>query len=122
MMIDSGSGKTDASWKFIQWWMSESAQLKFGYAIEAQMGTAARWNSANTNAFFGMAWDIDDKEVIRESFAQIDDIPVVMGGYYTSRYINNAYNQAAISNKDMREALEKANKSINAELERRRSR
>lgn len=121
MMIDNGSGKGDKSWEFIKWWMSESVQLKFGYAIEAQMGTAARWNSANTNAFFGMAWNVDDREIIKESFSQIDDIPVVMGGYYTSRYINNAYNQAAISNKDMREALEKANKSINAELERRRS-
>lgn len=120
MMIDNSNGNKQKSWDFIKWWMSENVQLKFGYSIEAQMGTAARWNSANINAFFGMAWNVEDKEIIRESFAQIDDVPVVMGGYYTSRYINNAYNQAAISNKDLREALEKANKSINAELERRR--
>lgn len=110
----------DESWEFVKWWMSTEIQLEFGYTIEAEMGTASRWNSANKEAFFGMAWDKDDLVVIKDSLSERRAMPIVLGGYYTSRYLNTAYNKTAISNENAREQLEVAVDAINAELERRR--
>lgn len=111
----------DESWSFVKWWMSTEIQLEFGYTIEAEMGTASRWNSANKEAFFGMAWDKDDLVVIKDSLSERRAMPIVLGGYYTSRYLNTAYNKTAISNENAREQLEVAVDAINAELERRRN-
>lgn len=121
MLVKNSNNLTDASWEFVKWWMSVDTQTSFGSLIESNMGTSARWNSANKAAFFNMAWDKEDAEVIAECFDSIDNFPVVMGGYYTNRFINNAYNRTAISKvMDARDALEDAYEEINAELERKR--
>lgn len=119
MLIKNSNKRTDEAWQFIKWWTSQDTQSTFGNLIEAKLGSSARWNSANTNAFFNMSWDKEHSEVIRQAYKFINCVPVVMGGYYTSRFINNAYNQAAISKTvDVREALEKASEEINKELAR----
>ncbi len=123
VVLINNKGKKDKSklgWEFIKWWMSYETQVDYGYSIEAEQGTAARWNSANKDAFYAMAWDRDDLAVIKECQKQIDARPVVFGGYYLDRYINNAYNAVAISGKNMREQIEDAAQTIDAELERRR--
>ncbi len=111
----------EESWQFIKWWMSTEIQLSFGYTIEAEMGTASRWNSADKDAFFGMAWNKEDLSVIEQSFENIKATPIVLGGYYTNRYLNTAYNKTAISNEDARSSLETAVDAINSELARRRN-
>lgn len=121
MLVNNGNNRTDASWEFVKWWMSADTQISFGSLIESSMGTSARWNSANKEAFFSMAWDKEDAETIAVCFDNIENVPVVMGGYYTNRFINNAYNRTAISKvMDARDALEDAYEEINAELERKR--
>ena len=46
------------------------------------------------------------------------EIPVVLGGYYTTRYIGNAFNNVVVSgNLTVRDALEEAVEAINKELE-----
>lgn len=121
VVIDNDDLPLDEAWQFVKWWMSTEIQLEFGYTIEAEMGTASRWNSANKEAFFGMAWDKDDLVVIKDSLSERKALPIVLGGYYTSRYLNTAYNKTAISNENAREQLEVAVDAINAELERRRN-
>ena len=46
--------------------------------------------------------------------------PVVLGGYYTSRHILNAYNRILMSNENVRTSMETAVEDINRELKRRR--
>lgn len=121
VIINNDDLLLDEAWRFVKWWMSTEIQLEFGYTIEAEMGTASRWNSANKEAFFGMAWDKDDLSVIEDSLSDRRAMPIVLGGYYTSRYLNTAYNKTAISNEDARESVEFAVEAINAELERRRN-
>ena len=121
VIINNNDLKLNEAWQFVKWWMSTEIQLEFGYTIEAEMGTASRWNSANKEAFFGMAWDKDDLTVIKDSLSERKAVPIVLGGYYTSRYVNTAYNKTAISNENAREKLEFAVDEINAELERRRN-
>jgi len=120
VILDNKDLQLKESWDFLKWWMSTEIQLDFGYTIEAEMGTASRWNSANSEAFYGMAWNKEDISIIKENFENIKAIPIVLGGYYTSRYLNTAYNKTAISNQDARASLEDAVDAINEELERRR--
>lgn len=121
MLVKNSNNHTAASWEFVKWWMSADTQISFGSLIESSMGISARWNSANKEAFFSMAWNKEDSETISLCFDNMRNIPVVMGGYYTSRFINNAYNRTAISKTmEARDALEDAYEEINAELERKK--
>lgn len=121
MLVKNSNNRTEEAWQFVKWWMSQDTQSSFGSLIEAKMGSAARWNSANVNAFFNMSWDKEHAGIIKQAYESIDCIPIVLGGYYTNRFINNAYNRTAISKiSDAREALEEASEEINAELARKR--
>lgn len=121
MLVKNSNNRTEEAWQFVKWWMSQDTQSTFGSLIEAKMGSAARWNSANVNAFFNMSWDKEHAGIIKQAYESIDCIPIVLGGYYTNRFINNAYNRTAISKiSDAREALEEASEEINAELARKR--
>jgi len=119
-MILSQTDDKDACWTFLKWWMSDTVQAQFGNEIEAQLGETARWNSANQTVYEAMAWPIDDLEIIRECLAQIDQTPAVLGGYFTSRHLLNAFNRVCVSNTmDIRDSLEQAVKDVNKELKRR---
>lgn len=81
-MILSQSAHPDEAWQFLKWWMSTSVQRQFGSEIEALNGRAARWNTANLEAFGDMAWPRDDLKQIERTFEQVTQIPVVLGGYF----------------------------------------
>ena len=119
-MILSQTDDPDACWEFLKWWMSDSVQAQFGNEIEAQLGETARWNSANQTVYEAMAWPLDDLEVIRDCLSQIDQTPAVLGGYFTSRHLLNAFTRVCVSNTmDIRDSLEQAVKDVNKELQRR---
>lgn len=105
---------------FLDWWMQEDTQVQYGKSLEAIVGTESRWNSANVEAFFEMSWSDAEKEVIQESFRWAREMPVVLGGYYTTRHITNAWNRTVISKVDARDSLEEAVLDINRELRMRR--
>lgn len=119
-MILEQSEHPDEAWEFLKWWMSTDVQRQYGSEIEALNGQAARWNTANWEAFCDMAWPRDDLEQIERSFEQVTQIPVVLGGYFAGRHINNAFNRVVISGQNPRDSLEEAVKDINRELKRRR--
>ncbi len=105
------------AWDFVNWWTSDETQTTFGREIEALVGQSARWNSANVHAFESMAWDQDDLEVIKEMWKHYREVPVVLGGYFTTRYLTNAWNSTVISGQNLRDSLENAVFEINRELE-----
>lgn len=104
------------SWEFLKWWSSTDVQIKFAREVEALMGAEARWNTANKEAFLNLSWNEEDIEVIEEQWNWAEETPVVLGGYFTSRHITNAWTSVVISGMDVREALEQAVKEINREL------
>ena len=119
-IILQGSKKQDAAWQFLKWWTSDEIQTQFGNEIESLMGPTARWNTANLNAFKNLPWNKSDYTVIQKSLNNIDEVPVVLGGYYSSRYMTNAFNSVVVSNMNPRDSLEQAVTNINKELLRRR--
>ena len=64
-----------------------------------------------------MAWAQDDLEVIKEMWKHYREVPVVLGGYFTTRYLTNAWNSTVISGQNLRDSLENAVFEINRELE-----
>ena len=104
------------SWEFTKWWTSTEIQLRYGIELEALLGVEARWNTANVDALQGMAWPRADIEAITEQWKWFQERPVVLGGYYTPRHINNAWNEVVLQGKNPREVLEEAIRQINKEL------
>ena len=81
------------------------------------MGVEARWNTANLTAFESLEWSPSDLSVLREQFKWATETPIVLGGYYTTRYITNAFTNVVVSGThSARDAMEEAVKEINREL------
>ncbi|AEE95244.1 extracellular solute-binding protein [Mahella australiensis] len=104
------------AWEFLKWWTSDDVQMRFGRELEALLGVEARWNTANTAAFKGLPWPKEDIQVITQQWNWYKEQPVVLGGYFTSRHINNAWNRVVLGEMDVRDSLEQAIKDINKEL------
>lgn len=105
-----------AAIEFLDWWTNTETQTQYGKSLEAVVGTESRWNSANVDAFLAMPWTNEEKAVIRDSFQWVEEMPVVLGGYYTSRHLTNAWNRVVIGKADPRDSLEQAVIDINREL------
>ena len=119
-VILSQSDKKEAAWEFLKWWMSEETQTRYGRELEAILGTGARWNTANVEAFFSLPWDQRHAEIIRAQMENAREQLIVPGGYFTGRHIINAWNSVVVNNENVRDMLEEAVKDINKELENKR--
>lgn len=115
-IILTQSKNKNESWEFIKWWSSTKVQTQFARELEALIGTEARWNTANVEAFCNLSWKIEDLKVIQEQWKWAKEVPVVLGGYFTGRYITNAWNAVVLSGGNIRDELENAVKEINREL------
>lgn len=117
IIIANERRKYKESWEFLKWWMSKDAQLSYAEEIEALIGVEARWNTANLEAFLSLDWNKSDLDTFSKLWDCACETPVVLGGYYTSRYITNAFTDVVVSgNKTVNEALADAVKAINREL------
>jgi ABC-type glycerol-3-phosphate transport system substrate-binding protein len=116
MVIFSQSKHKDASWEFIKWWSGKDAQQRFGGELEALIGVEARWNTANLEALQSLPWPRHDIASIMEQWRWFREPPVVLGGYFTSRHILNAWNRVVLQGVNPREALEDAVFDVNKEL------
>ena len=125
-MIFSASEKQDAAWEFLKWWTSTETQINFNKNLEASQGIAARFNTANIEAFKQFNWDKTDLAEFEKSLAWATEMPVVLGGYFTGRQITNAWNRVVTrdismggdqTDTNVRDSLELAVEDINRELQ-----
>lgn len=115
-IILKGSKKPDSAWEFLKWWTSAETQTEFAHNVESLIGVDARWNSANIEAFESLAWGKGHLDVINKYWSWAKEPPVVLGGYFTGRHLNNAWNRVIINGQPVRDALEEAVYEINREL------
>jgi ABC-type glycerol-3-phosphate transport system substrate-binding protein len=104
------------AWEFVKWWTSAETQSRYAVELEALLGVEARWNTANVEALQSMAWPGRDLASIREQWQWFQQRPVVLGGYFTPRHIDNAWNRVVLQGWNSREALDEAVRQINREL------
>ncbi len=115
-MILAKSDDKEAAWEFLKWWLSAETQAAYGKSIESIVGSAARYNSANSEAFGTVQWDSD---VRRSLMYQLDfacPIEEVPGGYFTSRLYDFAFRDIVYKNKDVRQTMTDTALDINTEM------
>lgn len=115
-VIYTASRYKEEAWELMKWWTSTPIQARFGEEVEAVLGVEARWNTANVEALMNMPWPKKDIIAIREQWNWFKEQPVVLGGYFTGRHIQNAWNRVVLQGTNPREALELAVKDIDREL------
>ncbi len=117
-VIMATSKQQDAAFKFISWWTSDETQAAFGLSLENLMGAAARWPTANKNAFIRMRWTDAQQKAILEQWKDVDDIPQLPGNYIINRSLSFAFRAVVYDDKVPRAVLAKYNKEINKEIAR----
>jgi len=119
-MILSNAKDPAKAWEFMRWWAGSDTQLTFGRELEAIMGTAARYQTANQVAFRQLGWNARDNATLEAQWDWVVGIPEVPGGYYAGRHIVNAVRRVINDSVDMRETLLEYTRQINDELTRKR--
>ena len=108
----------DAAWEFVKWWISADTQLQFGRELENLMGTAARYPTANLEAFLQLPWTSEQREKLLEQWHWVEGSLEVPGGYYMNRMFDWAFRAVVVDDDftSARETLTKYNMDINYEL------
>ena len=117
MMIATDDEKIKQNaWKFMKWWVSDEAQVRFGREIESILGSSARYATANRRAFSQLAWSAEQLKVLSEQMSSTVGFREIAGGYSTTRHITNAIRRVIIAKEDPRETLMTYAKTINDEI------
>ncbi len=111
----------DKAWQFIKWWASTSAQERFGIELEQNMGPAARYPTANVEAFKKLPWTKEQSDNLLEQWYHVTDIQQIPGNYYINRNIYFAFRNVVYKYENERETLYKYNREINKEITRKRN-
>lgn len=107
----------EAAWEFLKWWVSEETQSEYGLKLEGLMGEAARYPTANKEAFSTLPWLVSELDALSEQMDNLRGIPQVPGGYFSWRNINNAFYRAYVmKTMDPREAITEYVRYINDEI------
>jgi ABC-type glycerol-3-phosphate transport system substrate-binding protein len=115
-MIISSAKRPDLAWEFLKWWISADTQVDFGKELESLMGAAARYPTANYEAFRRLPWGSEQMAVLDEQRSWTVGVPEVPGGYFITRHITNAVRRVLNEGMDTRETLLDYTITINDEL------
>ncbi|MDD2361519.1 MAG: extracellular solute-binding protein [Oscillospiraceae bacterium] len=119
-IILSSSKKINESWEFLKWWTDTPAQTAYSRELESIMGVAARYPTANKEAFSRISWSKDNSESLKKQAQYVFGVPEVPGSYITPRYLDFAF-QAVINQKeDAGDTILNYAKQINLEISRKR--
>ena len=117
---ETAKQKEDDSWEFLKWWTSADIMAQYGNRIEMAIGPVARYTTANVEAFEKLNWTTDEAEAIKEQREWVKEYPELVGGYYVSRSIVNAFRNVTNNYTNPREMLFYYNDQINDEIWRKR--
>ncbi len=121
MMISSDDEAIkQASWEFMKWWAQPQTQVSYGREIEALLGSSARYNTANREAFRSLSWSARNIEVLDAQWDSTVGIREVPGGYYTGRHITNAIRKVINDKDDTRETIIDYSIKIDEEITKKR--
>lgn len=106
----------EASWAFLKWWTDAKTQSLFGREMESLLGTAARYPTANLEAFSQLPWTVNEYAKLQQQWRWVKGIPEVPGGYYTARYVDFAFKKVLNDKENPGEVLPEYVKVINEEI------
>lgn len=115
--ISSQSNQKKEAWEFLKWLTRTDTQVRLGLELESLMGAAARYPTANLEAFEQLPWTVEERQIIREQWNWIEGTLEVPGSYYFSRMFNWAFRAVVLNYEPVRETLMEYNTQINYELQ-----
>ena len=89
-------------------------------ALEALIGTSARYAAADPEVLKQLPWSNAELESLLSQFENTTGIPAVPGNYMTTRMVQYAFNDVVSDHANPRETLYLNIKDINEELDRKR--
>ena len=110
----------ESSWEFLKWWSSTNTQVRYGREMEAVIGSAARWHTANIYAMEQLPWTVRELEALRSQQRNTQAKPNTPGGYMTQRALENAFRHIINDRWNERETLLEFVNVINMEINRKR--
>ena len=119
-IIMEQSENKQAAWEFLKWWTSEATQLRFGREMESLLGAAARYATANVQAFERLPWRAEERQVLLQQWDWVEGIPPVLGAYYVNRQFDWLFRSVVIQHERAREAVHDYNRPANEEIARKR--
>lgn len=111
-------GLDEEAFEFMSWWTSSASQIRYGKALEATMGVAARFTPANKEALQNIGWNSQELNVISSQLSEVINFREMPGNYVLPRALTSAFRNALTSIELPERQLELYNKDINAEMER----
>ncbi|MBR4761063.1 MAG: extracellular solute-binding protein [Clostridia bacterium] len=120
VILDQCKNK-EAAWEFVKWWTGAEAQSAYGTELEATLGVAARYDTANIEAFESIGWTKEESAALKSQWSQVTDIPQIPGNYFISRCLTNAFRSVVDEEENPVRALNIYNKDMNAEISRKRA-
>ncbi|MCG8502846.1 MAG: extracellular solute-binding protein [Firmicutes bacterium] len=108
------------AWEFVKWWSSTEIQVIYANTLEAIMGSAARYATANKEALVQLPWSARNAEQILAQMENTKGVPEVPGGYMTTRMVDYAFKSVVTSGDNPRSALYLNIKEIDKELSKKR--
>lgn len=115
-IILAKSKHKEEAWEFMKWWSSDATQSRYAVELEAIIGTASRYASANREVMAKQPWTTAEYRVLSAQRTWAIGIPEVPGGYYATRHMTNAFNRVVTGSMDARETLLDYIDEINKEL------
>jgi len=106
----------DGAWELMKWWTSAEIQARYGREIETIMGPAARFDTANLEAFKQLPWTEAEKTQLLSQWGKIQMIQQTPVNYYIARDLVNAFRRVVINGENHRETLNYYNRDINKEI------
>lgn len=119
-VIIAATKEKEASWEFLKWWLSADTQSAYGRGMEAILGAAARYPTANLEAFKRLPWSTKEYLTLEAQREIAVGVPIVPGDYIVGRYIDNAFRSSINRGVNPRESLYDYTEKINIELARKR--
>lgn len=123
VLMKSAKNKNQA-WEFMKWWISNDTQERYANSLEAVMGAAARYPTANVEVMKQLPWPVKYSKQLEEQFKNTVGMPEVPGGYMTSRAVDYAFRAVVTTgespSENPREALYLNIEQVNRELTRMR--
>ncbi|MGD9886364.1 MAG: extracellular solute-binding protein [Bacilli bacterium] len=119
-VILGSTKEPNASWEFLKWWLGKETQSGYARGMEAILGAAARYPTANLEAFEQLPWSTKDYQLLTAQREKAVGVPTFPGDYIVGRYIDNAFRASINNNINPRDSLFEYCKKINIELGRKR--
>ncbi len=111
----------EAGWQFLKWFTSAEIQSEYGRQVELQLGTGARPETANIEAFSELPWSQQEKEMLLTQWENLKIMPLTPVSYYVNRNVTNAFRKVVYQGDNSRETLNYYNSLIEREMARKRS-